>query len=101
MVADVVGVEVGVEETEADTVVVAEAEIQATVVVEVGAEEITVAVVVVVVEISEEVAEILEVEEAVTEASTVVVVEGVAGAVVLGNREGTWSFLSMFLSNLI
>ena len=92
------------EETEADTVEVAEAGIQASVAVEVGVEETTVVVVVVVdqaAEISEEVVETIEVEEAVTEASTVVEVEGVAAAVVLGNREGTCSFLTIFSSNLI
>ena len=44
--------------------------------------------------ILEEVAETLEVEE--VEASTVVEVEGVVEVAVLGNREGTWPFLSIF-----
>lgn len=41
-----------------------------------------------------EVAETSEAEEA--EASTVVEVEGVVEVAVLGNREGTWPFLSIF-----
>lgn len=93
--------EVGVEETEVDSAEVAGAVTQVSVVVEVEVEETFVAVVVEVVGISEAAVETLEVEAAVTEASTAVEVGEVAVAAVLGNREGTWSFLSIFPSNLI
>jgi len=94
-------VEVGVEETGVDSVEVAEAGIQVSVAVEVGVEveATSVAAAEAAVEISEGVVETLEVEEAVTGASTVVEVEGVAGAVVLGNREGARSFFFIFPPN--
>ena len=89
-------------EVEVDSAEVAEAVTQVSVVVEVGAEVTSVAVAVVVVEaaeISEVAVGTLEVE--VEEALTAVEVVGVAVGVALGNREGTWFFLSIFPSNLI
>ena len=91
--------EVGVEETGEASVEVAGAVTQVSVVVEAGVEETSVAAAVVVVEaveISEEAVETLEVEEVATEASTAVDFE-VAVAAVLGNREGMWFFLFIFL----
>lgn len=94
-----VGVEEMVEEegsVEAAVVVtqvsveVAEAGIQASVVVEAGVE--TSVAVVAAEGVTLGVVETSEVEGAVTVAE----VEGVAGVVVLGNREGTWSFLVHF-----
>ena len=75
---------VAVGETEEDSVEVAEAGIQGSVVVEVGAEEIL-----------EEVVETSEVEGV---AEGILEVEVEVG---LGNREGTWPLLSILPSNLI
>jgi hypothetical protein len=101
-------VQVGVLETEAevevDTVGVGVAEGIQVSVVAVGVVAMVVAAVAMAVAVEEGAAEtsgeVVEVTLEVEEASTVVV-EGVAGVVDLGNREGTWSIWSSFHFNLI
>lgn len=97
----VVVADLGVEEMEEATVEAAEVGIKATVVVEVEVGAISGAVAVAAADMAEEaisegVVETSEVEEAVNEASTVAEVEGVVGAGVLENREGTWLLFSLF-----
>ena len=94
-------------ETEVDTVEVVEAGIRVLAVVEVGMAAVVVLAVEAVenleeaVEISEEAAEISEEAREISEAGEVVASTVVGVGVALGNREGTWPFLSTFPSNLI